>query len=180
MKRAALYMRVSTVDQHPETQLYDLRMILANTGLRDQELQHLEWSDINLKTGILNVQGKPGWNIKDFEQREIPLPDSLVNALEEWKKERATSKKNLVLPARSGSTNKKYLKMLNTVAKRAGISGATLHRFRRSYGTTLLRGGVDLRTVQSLLGHSDLQSTMRYLSPATGDEVKNKIKNVLQ
>jgi integrase len=159
--------------------------ILANTGLRDQELQHLEWPDINLKTGVLKVQGKPGWNIKDFEQREIPLPDSLVNALEEWKKkqqEKSTKRKGnkLVLPSRTGSVNKKYLKLLDTVAGHAGIDGATLHRFRRTYGTNLLRGGVDLRTVQSLLGHSDLESTMRYLTPATGDEVKKKVRAVLK
>ena len=40
-----------------------------------------------------------------------------------------------------------------------------LHKFRSTYATTLLRNGVDIRTVQKLMGHSDLGSTMRYLRP---------------
>ena len=61
--------------------------ILAQTGLRDQELMHLYWSDVDLIERRLRVTGKPecrcgscsrkdikGWLIKDFEQRDIPLP----------------------------------------------------------------------------------------------------------
>jgi site-specific recombinase XerD len=65
--------------------------------------------------------------------------------------------------------------MLKAIAKRAGVADAELHSFRRTYATTLLRKGVDIRTVQMLLGHSDIESTMRYLTPATGDEVRSKI-----
>jgi site-specific recombinase XerD len=50
------------------------------------------------------------------------------------------------------------------LAKRAGVADAELHSFRRTYATTLLRKGVDIRTVQMLLGHSDIESTMRYLT----------------
>jgi integrase len=156
-----------------------LIQVLAKTGLRDQELMHLEWSDLDLKAGTLRVRGKAAydWNIKDYEQREIPLPAELVKLLKSWRE--ANPKAVLVLPSAGGKPNGKLLLMLKGISKRAGVAFATLHRFRRSYCTNLLRGGVDLRTVQSFMGHSDLASTMRYLTPATGEEVRDKINAIL-
>ena len=54
----------------------------------------------------------------------------------------------------------------------------TLHKFRRTYCTTLLRSGIDLRTVQAFMGHADLASTMRYLRPAASNEVRGKVDAV--
>ena len=49
-----------------------------------------------------------------------------------------------------------------------------LHKFRATFATMHLQAGVDLRTVQSWLGHKDLASTMRYLKPARGREVRER------
>lgn len=54
----------------------------------------------------------------------------------------------------------------------------TLHRFRRTCLTTMLRNGFDARTVQSLAGHSQLETTLLYLSPATADEMHDKINAI--
>jgi integrase len=53
-----------------------------------------------------------------------------------------------------------------------------LHKFRATYITTLLRNGLDLRTVMKLSGHSDLESVMRYLRPAEGKEVQDKVNAI--
>jgi integrase len=53
-----------------------------------------------------------------------------------------------------------------------------LHKFRATYITTLLRAGMDLRTVMKLSGHSDLASVMRYLRPAEGTEVQNRVNAI--
>jgi integrase len=153
--------------------------ILAKTGLRDQELMHLCWTDIDLAERILKVTGKPDyeWEIKDYEQRILPLPSDLNETLKAWRK--ANPKTKLVLGTVTDNPNTKYLLALKSVAKNAGVLKATLHRFRRTYCTNLLRGGMDIRTVQMLMGHSDLASTMRYLTPATGDDVRNKIDEIL-
>jgi len=53
-----------------------------------------------------------------------------------------------------------------------------LHKFRATFITKLLQSGMDLRTVMKLSGHSDLQSVMRYLSPAADDAIKKHVPNV--
>lgn len=53
-----------------------------------------------------------------------------------------------------------------------------LHKFRATFATSCLQGGLDLVTVQRLLGHSDLKSTMRYLVPARGNAVQDKVNAV--
>ena len=50
-----------------------------------------------------------------------------------------------------------------------------LHMFRATYCTTALRSGLDLPTVQRLMGHSDLASTMRYLKPQTNASVLDRL-----
>jgi hypothetical protein len=61
-------------------------------------------------------------------------------------------------------------------AKRRECETFTLHKFRRSYITTLLRNGIDLRTVQAYAGHKDIASTMRYLRPASAKEAQGSRK----
>lgn len=70
-----------------------------------------------------------------------------------------------VLPARRGSREKHLRRGPKQAAKRAGVEGATLHKFRHTYATRLLGQGADVVTVQRLLVQSDLATTQRYLNP---------------
>jgi len=54
----------------------------------------------------------------------------------------------------------------------------TLHRLRRTYITTMLRGGVDLRSVQAYAGHRLLETTMRYLAPQAAPDAQAKVNAV--
>ena len=169
-------------------------LIALKLGLRDQELQHAEFSDINREHRILRVQGKAKWNfhVKAYEQRDIPIPDDLFEELMNWEKEHP--KQSLILATRKGNPNGKLLFALKRVARNAGLNCGRcdgcnsksrecrefdLHKFRRTYITTLLRNNVDLRTVQAFAGHKDLASTMRYLTPAAATETRAKI-NVIK
>jgi len=69
---------------------------------------------------------------------------------------------------------------LKAVAKRAKLKEEDfwLHKFRATFATWSLWAGVDLRTVQSYLGHSDLESTMRYLKPSRSKEARAKQNEV--
>jgi integrase len=135
---------------------------LLMTGLRESELCWLTWDDVVLEPGreCVLVRAKPGFTPKDYEQREVPLPPALAEALRRLKRRDV-----FVFPARSGGLERHLLRRLKQAAKRAGVEGATLHRFRHTYATRLLENGADVVTVQRLLGHSDLETTQQYLNP---------------
>lgn len=173
-----------------------LRLVIGlalKCGLREQEIVHLEWPDIHRRERVLRVSSKPhhGFRVKDSEERDIPVPDDLLGELEKWHKTHPEGA--LVLPTRRGKPNGKLLRTLKRLATRAKLTCGqcegcrsrrrecqqwTLHKFRRTYCTTLLRSGVDLRTVQSYMGHADLASTMRYLRPASSAEAQAKINAI--
>jgi len=146
------------------------------SGLREQEVEHLEWTDVNFARGTLTVRQKPqyGFIPKTYEEREVPIPDKLVTSLKRWKQKSTSS---LVFPASNGDPDGHLLRYCKAVAKRSGLDSRDwwLHKFRSTFATTALRGGVDLRTVQLWLGHKNLQSTMRYLKPARGQAVRAQV-----
>jgi integrase len=73
-----------------------------------------------------------------------------------------------------------YLDMAKAVARRARIdeSEVWLHKFRATFCTRALWAGVDLRTVQSWMGHTDLASTMRYLRPQRDAAMRSKVEAI--
>ena len=73
-----------------------------------------------------------------------------------------------------------FLDCLTAIAKRAELDGDEfwLHKFRATFATRYLWAGVDLRTVQQWLGHSDMESTMRYLKPSRSLQVQGKVNEI--
>lgn len=162
-------------------------------GLREQELVYAEWMDLDVEDAVFRVQGKAHWNfkVKDSEQRDVPVPAALLKTLKAWRKLRPKSR--LILGTGTDQPNNKLLRTLKRLAKKAGLNCGqcagckanhnecqrwTLHKFRRTYLTTLLRNGIDLRTVQSYAGHADLDSTLRYLKPAAAKETQARISAI--
>ncbi len=70
--------------------------------------------------------------------------------------------------------------MAKAVARRANLpeDSVWLHKFRATFCTRSLRSGVDLSTVQMWMGHTDLASTMRYLEPQRGKQVREKVEAI--
>ena len=135
------------------------------TGLREQELAHLHWADLNLAKGMLTVRAKPeeGFIPKDWEEREIPLHPKLTAALKELPRRHET----LVFPTMNGRPNGHLLRMLKEIVERAKLRGRWyLHKFRKTFATRALENA-DIRTVQALLGHKNITTTARYLSTST-------------
>lgn len=141
------------------------------TGAREQEVMHVEWSDIDFVDGLFTVKAKEHWTPKDYEEREIPLPDFLVAAL---KKRMLTTKGKLIFPNLVDGEQRldgHMLRKLKYLAKRAGLKGEfKLHKFRKTYATLQHRDGVDARTIQKRLGHSALETTLAYLE---GEEARS-------
>lgn len=148
------------------------------TGMREQEVRHGEWPDVNLTRGVVNVRYKQayGFSPKGYKGREVPIPNKLVASL---KKAKAKAKPDctLLFPTSGGRPKLDFLDCCKAIADRAGFDPADfwLHKFRATFATWHLWAGVDLRTVQAWMGHTDLQSTMRYLKPNKGEAVRDKV-----
>jgi site-specific recombinase XerD len=86
----------------------------------------------------------------------------------------------LVFPTSGCKPKLDFLDCLKAVAQRAKLKpeGFWLHKFRATFATWSLWAGVDLRTVQQWLGHSDLESTMRYLKPSRSQQVRGKVNEI--
>jgi integrase/recombinase XerD len=148
------------------------------TGMREQEVMHCYWSDIKFAHSTVRVTHKPdrGWTPKAYKEREIPVPEKLTSSLKSWKA-CCDGSCNMVFPTSGCNPKFDFLDCCKAIAKRAGLNADTfwLHKFRATFATWHLWAGVDLRTVQLWLGHSDLESTMRYLKPSREAKARQKV-----
>jgi integrase/recombinase XerD len=151
------------------------------TGMREQEVMHCSWDDVNLSRGTVTVRFKPehGFSPKNYRERDIPIPAKLVKVLKGWKAKSDASCR-LVFPTKGCRPKLDFLDCLKGIAKRAKQPEENfwLHKFRSTFATWSLWAGVDLRTVQQWLGHSDMESTMRYLKPSRSEELRDKVNEI--
>jgi integrase/recombinase XerD len=162
-------------------------------GLRDLEIAHAEWTDIHWADSVFRVQGKEHWEfrVKDKEERDVPIPADVLDALKTWQEKHP--KTRLIVGTQGRKPDYHLLRTLKRLARRSNLNCGrcpgcnskskecrkwTLHEFRRTYCTTLLRQGVDARTVQAWAGHADLQTTLRYLRPAAAKDAQDKVNAV--
>jgi integrase/recombinase XerD len=138
---------------------------LYATGLRCDELRHLKIRDIDSQRMLIHVR-----QAKGHIPRDIGLSPVLLERLRiywHWLKP-----KDWLFPSRQHPTRPLDLKTIrlicNQAAERAGVKKhVSPHVFRHSCATHLLDAGIDLRTIQVLLGHADIQTTARYLRVST-------------
>lgn len=145
---------VATVDERL------LIRFFVGTGMRDMEVAHLEWTDIDWADKTVRSQAKPkhGWKPKTRAgTRTIPIADSLVRDLKARRKA-----EGLVFPAPRGGVDRHYLRIMETLAKKAGIENPGVHRFRDTWATDMLRNGVDIFTLRRWIGHEGLDTLRLY------------------
>ncbi len=159
---------------NPEERLF-FRFLLM-LGVREGEAMHAEWKDLSVATSTFTVRAKPHykWKPKANKERQIPVPAVLLEELLAVK----PAEGGLIFPTAKGTPDNHMLRIIKRVAERAGVQDAYLHKFRASYATTCLRNGVDLKTLQAWMGHSDLASTTRYLRAASGPGVRAKVDSI--
>jgi len=142
-----------------------LLMTLYATGLRRAELTHLKVSDIDRERMVIHVKGGKGRKDRDvmlsprlLEELQRYL-DGLLQKPDVWLfpgNRRHTGKKPI--------TNKVVWQACRRAATRAGLGKQVHpHTLRHCFATHLLESGADLRTIQLLLGHRDLEETTLYL-----------------
>jgi integrase/recombinase XerD len=135
------------------------------TGLRCNELRNLRVSDLDSRRMVIHVRIAKGG-----VPRDIGLSPILLERLKVyWRQLRP---KDWLFPSAMRPDQRLELKSIrmaiSTAARRAGIDRrVTPHVFRHSCATHLLEAGADLRTIQVLLGHADIQTTALYLRVST-------------
>ena len=145
-------------------------MIPYAAGLRVAELAHLRVTDIDSQRMALRVeQGKGG------RDRYTLLPPDLLEALRlYW---RAYRPRIWLFPQRHGDVPidpGQAQKWFYAARNRAGISKKVgIHALRHAFATHLLEAGVDIHTIQELMGHASLSSTQRYLHLARPDALSS-------
>jgi integrase/recombinase XerD len=148
---------------HPGRQ----RMLLQTAyacGLRGQELLHLQCSDIDSARMVIHVRAGKG-----RKERLVPLSVGLLAELRAyWRRYRPATWLFPGLIAGRPLTDGSLHRLFQEVVARSGLKKrVTLHTLRHSCATHLLEAGVDVVTIQAVLGHINLKTTTRYLHVST-------------
>ena len=139
--------------------------LLLSTGLRRAELVGITMPDLDLDNAQLVVHGKGA------KERVVPLTEASIQSIRAYLAARPDTTSDRLLVSQWGEAMhpRAVNRKLQVALKRAGLAekGVTPHQLRHTFATHLIRNGVDVRTVQELLGHSDLATTARYLHSDT-------------
>lgn len=153
---------LQATDAQSEVRDLALLAVMYGCGLRVSETTGLNLTDVDMENGELRVLGKGG------KERIVPMPDGVLQLLGAYLEKRFgradADQTAIFLNRRGGRLSARSVQRM--LKKRALATGAdvsvTPHRLRHSFATHLLAGGVDLRAIQELLGHSSLSTTERY------------------
>ncbi len=145
--------------------------LMYSSGLRVSELISIKINDINYEGGFLKVIGKGS------KERLVPINDRAKTKILRYMKElRPKMLKNrqspyLFLTNRGlPMTRQRFWQSLKKLVQHSGIK-ISPHIIRHSFATHLLEGGADLRSVQKMLGHSDISTTQIY-TKVSGDRIR--------
>jgi integrase len=136
----------------------DALTLLADTGMRVGELEHMTWKDVDFAKNLIHVRPKEDWKPKSGDQRVIPMSPR-VRALLDRRSRRAgwvvTSPASKRYPLGDQKVSqRRMLLALKRVLKKLGLLGH-LHTFRHAFVSTALMKGIPEATVRAWVGHVD-------------------------
>jgi integrase len=174
--------------------------VYLQTGIREREEMHLEWSNIKHGTKVLQLRSKPKYRfkMKDHEERDLPLSDDLLEMLDKYRVDYpAQSPLIFGKDERGGKPGDKpdghMLRTLKNLVLRLGLnckacegclgtSGECeewyLHKFRATYCTQMWRQTHDIIAVMKMMGHANVETTMSYIRPAEGEIVQSAVNQI--
>lgn len=151
---------IKTAKEGDSKYLYLFLVIGINTGMRKMEVLSLEWKDVDMKKRTIRVRREKS---KSGKERIIPMNEVIAAELEKLKRKG--------LYVFYNPKTRTYIRNIKTTfwktCKDAGISNFTVHDLRHTAASLLVNDcGIDLVTASKILGHSDIQMTVRYIHPS--------------
>lgn len=145
---------------------------LLDTGCRRTEVSAMRVGDLDLKTGVVRViQGK------GRKDRVTKIGSKSMVAMVRYLRTRGELHEDepLWTGKRGPISSEGIATLLQKLGAKCGVH-ANAHRFRRTMALSMLRAGCDVYSLQSLLGHSDLEVLRRYLAQTENDVVRAHIR----
>ena len=139
-------------------------LLFFGMGLRKSEVYNLKWEDINFESRRLYVVGKGG------KLRTLFIPPKILQALRHHPKKAGSE---YVFPGRDGGPTKSLTNSARKIMKEAGLPRISLHEMRHSFASNMLMEGVDMKSVQETLGHSQISITFDTYSHLTIAHLEN-------
>jgi integrase len=163
---------------------------ILQTGLRYGELTGLKWSDIDLKRGIIHVNRSVSY-FQDYGDiqvrppktqagyRDIPLSPIARDILKQMPKEKIVGYENYIFNE-DGKPIKRsaYNMQLKRICEDIGIEPISIHKLRHTFATRCIEKGMNPKTLQKILGHSDISTTLNLYVHVSETELQREMKKV--
>jgi integrase len=144
-------------DYHFADHLEPLVLLAMNTGMRKGELLNLRWENVDLINNVVTIKAE---NAKSGKARHVPLNNESKQTLAGWQKD--TRDQGYVFEGEPNKAITDVKKAWVNLLVEAKISEFNFHDLRHHFASKLVMAGVDLNTVRELLGHANLDMTIRY------------------
>ncbi len=159
----------------------DDRLLLwafLNSGLRDGELSHLTYGDIDVKHSVWKVRAKDDHNLKtQGSKRDVPVGEWLTVKVMAQKKAEGKQDSDLIFPSAHGGVDTHLIRITQRIAKFAGVTGRVdNHKFRATAITMWLRDGNTIFDVMAWVGHESTATLKRYAAKLELEKPENRRK----
>lgn len=172
---------------------YSHFLFVLQTGIRSSELRGLRWSDIDFEKRVIHIRRNAVYNSRANEfiigelktksgVRDIPMTETAYRLLLDVKNNRTKvlciDFSDHIFLNKNGklTTSGSYNKCLKSICDRAGIERIGMHTLRHSFATRCIEAGMRPKTLQKILGHSNLSVTMDLYVHVTDDEKEREMK----
>jgi integrase len=142
---------------HCGPQLKPLVHTTLHTGFRMLELLSIIWDDVDFRRGIITVWAA---SAKNGESRSVPMNDVVTGVLGALRLHSLPD--SPVFCSSRGTPYRSFRGAFEHAVRKAGIADFTFHDLRYTFASRLVMAGVDLPTVQALMGHKGIAMTLRY------------------
>ena len=149
--------------------IYPIVMTAIHTGMRKSELLNLWWSDVDFENREISIQPKKDWHTKNYRSRKAYMTPVLYETLREHRRFHVRNgiKSDYVFTYKGKRIRNGIDASLAKAVEKAGLKAngqenVTLHTMRHTLASQFAMSGVPLRDIQELMGHQNVETTLRY------------------